>query len=61
MRAGFFLDQHDSVKSASTIAPNRPGSSNVNSCGCECEVVPKKVTLRRIADVCSVSEVPSTR
>jgi len=53
--------QRDGVKSSSMIAPSRPGSSNINSCGCECEVVPKKVALRRIADVCSVSEVPTTR
>ena len=55
------MAQRDGVKSSSMIPPSRPGSSNVNSCGCECEAVPEKVALRRIADVCSVSEVPSTR
>jgi len=42
MRAAFFLAQRDGVNSSSMIAPSRPGSSNVNSCGCECEVIPEK-------------------
>ena len=57
----FFLAQRDGVKSSYMIAPSGPGSSNVNSCGCKYDVVPEKVALRRIADVCSVSKAPSTR
>ena len=40
--SGIFLAQRDGVKSSAMIAPNRPGSSNINSCGCECEAVPEK-------------------
>ena len=59
--SGIFLAQRDGVKSSAMIAPSRSGSSNVNSCGCECGVVPKKVALRRIADACSMSKVPSAK